>query len=382
MASAPFFELQHVDRHTGARAGLLHTSHGAVETPVFMPVGTQATVKTLSSGDLRKLDFSMILGNTYHLHLRPGDELIAGQGGLHSFMNWDRGILTDSGGYQVFSLSGMNRIREDGVEFQSHIDGARRFIGPVEAMRIQKNLGSDIAMVFDECPPYPCDHEYACQAVERTLSWAAICWEQPRAAGSRMFGIVQGGVYEDLRRRCAQELSAMDFDGYAIGGVSVGENEMLIRKGIESCVDLLDAQKPRYLMGVGPLDQILFAVERGVDLFDCVLPTRLARNGSVVTRKGRYPLKAAVYKDDGSSIDSECPSEASEQYSRAYIRHLLHVDEILGLRLLTLHNLTVYRQFMKEMRESILNDAFGEFAASFAEAYASVRRDHLQRMSE
>lgn len=341
-----------------------------------MPVGTQATVKAMTPDEVRALGFQIILGNTYHLHLRPGEDLIHRQGGLHKFMGWDRGILTDSGGYQVFSLSDLNKIHENGVEFRSHIDGSKRFLGPVEAMRIQRHLGSDIAMVFDECPPFPCTPEYACQAVDRTLSWAALCAEQPRAEGQSVFGIVQGGIDPDLRKRCAEALVDMDFNGYAIGGVSVGENETLIREGIDHTVDHLPADKPRYLMGVGLFDQMVYAVERGVDMFDCVLPTRIARNGTVMTRRGRYPLKAAAYAEDERPIDEECDSYASRTFSRAYIRHLVRADEILGLRLITEHNLTVYKKFMSEMRDSILNDSFAAFRDEFTENYALVRKDH------
>lgn len=375
------FILDHIDAHTGARAGRLCTAHGEVETPVFMPVGTQATVKAMTPWEIQDIGFQMILGNTYHLHLRPGDELIADLGGLHRFMRWDRGILTDSGGYQVFSLSHRNKITEQGVEFKSHIDGSTHFIGPVEAMRIQKHLGSDIAMVFDECPPYPSPREYTCQAVERSLSWAALCAEQPRADGAKVFGIVQGGTERDVRRRCAEELVAMEFDGYAVGGVSVGENETLIREGIDASVPYLPADRPRYLMGVGLLDQMVYAVERGIDMFDCVLPTRLARNGSVLTRKGRYPIKAAIYSRDEAPVDETCDSYASTGFSRAYVRHLIHAGEILGLRLLTQHNLSVYRQFMKEMRDSILSDEFTSFRDEFLADYHPVRLDHLERMA-
>jgi queuine tRNA-ribosyltransferase len=380
MAIPGTFELEHVDKHTGARAGVIHTVHGPVETPVFMPVGTQATVKTMSPAEIRAIGFQIILGNTYHLHLRPGDELIQRRGGLHKFMGWEKGILTDSGGYQVFSLSELNRIKENGVEFKSHIDGSKRFLGPVEAMRIQRRLGSDIAMVFDECPPFPCTSEYACQAVDRTLSWAALCAEQPRAEGQLVFGIVQGGVDPDLRKRCAEGLVDLNFDGFAIGGVSVGENESLIREGIDATVDHLPKDKPRYLMGVGLFDQMTYAVGKGIDMFDCVLPTRIARNGSVMTRRGRYPLKSAVYAEDDSSIDAECDSYASTTFTKAYIRHLIHAGEILGLRLITEHNLTVYKKFMDEMRDSILNDEFTSFRDEFTSHYSRVREDHQERM--
>jgi queuine tRNA-ribosyltransferase len=326
-----------------------------------MPVGTQATVKAMTPAELETLGVSMILSNTYHLHVRPGEDLIARAGGLHRFMGWNRPILTDSGGFQVFSLAGMRTIREDGVEFNSHVDGQRLFLGPREAMAIQKALGSDIAMVFDECAPYPCDHEYACQAMERTLTWAAVCSQQERAAGQQVFGIVQGGTYGDLRGQCAERLAAMGFDGYAVGGISVGEPEDLMLASAAAGLDHLSADVPRYLMGVGHMRQIVEAVALGVDMFDCVIPTRVARNGSAVTRAGRYPLKAARYKEDAEPIESGCACYACRNFTRAYVRHLLNTDEILGVRLLTLHNLHCYMDFMRDMQAAIEKGAFDQF---------------------
>ncbi|MFH0880031.1 MAG: tRNA guanosine(34) transglycosylase Tgt [Lentisphaerota bacterium] len=357
------FEILATDPKTQARAGLLHTAHGVVETPVFMPVGTQATVKSMSPAELEAMDCRILLGNTYHLNARPGVDIIEKSGGLHRFMGWPRAILTDSGGYQVFSLAKLRKIKGEGVEFQSHIDGSRHFLGPAEAMAIQRGLGSDIAMVLDECPPFPCEWDYACQAVDRTLAWAALCARQPRADGQLVFGIVQGSVFPDLRERCSKGLQEMGFDGYAIGGVSVGESDHLIVKGIEGCVDTLPRDRPRYLMGVGEFSQMTEAVARGVDMFDCVMPTRLARHGTAFTRKGRYPVKAALYKEDQRPVEEGCGCYCCQVFSRAYIRHLINVNEILGIRLLALHNVHRYLEFMREMRQSILDGRFGEWRA-------------------
>jgi queuine tRNA-ribosyltransferase len=348
------------------------TAHGPVETPVFMPVGTQATVKSMSPDELRAIGYRVILGNTYHLNDRPGTEIIEKCGGLHRFMDWDRAILTDSGGFQVFSLAKLRKITDDGVEFLSHFDGARHFLGPRESMEIQRKLGSDIAMVFDECPPYPCDWKYACQAVDRTLSWAALCARQPRAEGQLVFGIVQGSVFEDLRRRCARELVGLNFDGYAIGGVSVGEPDALILQGVDQGVAELPEENPRYLMGVGLFPQMVEAVARGVDMFDCVVPTRFGRNGTAFTRRGRYPVKAAVYREDTRPLEEGCGCPACRRFSRAYIRHLLNVDEILGVRLVTLHNLYRYYEFMDEMRNAIANGTFAAFRQEFHQTYRDV----------
>lgn len=311
------------------------------------------------------MDCQILLGNTYHLNDRPGMEVIENAGGLHAFMGWDRAILTDSGGFQVFSLTRLRKVTERGVEFRSHNDGTKHFLGPVEAMGIQRTLGSDIAMVFDECPPYPCDREYACQAVERTLTWAASCAQQPRADGQLVFGIVQGGVYPELRERCARELVAMGFDGYAIGGVSVGEPNELIIPGVEMGIIGLPAEKPRYLMGVGGLGQMVESIARGVDMFDCVLPTRVARNGTAVTRRGRYSLRNAEHKKALGPVEDGCGCYACENFSRSYIRHLLNVDEILGVRLLTIHNLYRHLELLKEIREAIASGTFAELRAEF-----------------
>jgi len=373
------FELLGADSSCKARRGRLHTAHGTVETPVFMPVGTQATVKAMSPREMDELGTEILLGNTYHLNDRPGPDLIERMGGLHQFMGWDRAILTDSGGYQVFSLGSLNKITDEGVSFQSHSDGKTHFIGPRESMEIQRKLGSDIAMVFDECPPYPCDKDYACKAVRRTLDWAAICREASRAERQLFFGIAQGGVFSDLREECAKALVEMDFDGYAIGGVSVGEPDELILRGVDDTVDHLPAEKPRYLMGVGEMAQMVESVARGVDMFDCVMPTRQARNGTVSTRRGRYPVKAALYKEDTRPLEEGCCCYACVNFTRAYVRHLLNVGEILGLRLITMHNLHCYLEFLKDMRKTIEAGTFAAFRREFHSGYRMVLEEHTAR---
>lgn len=355
------FEVLKEDRHSSARLGRLWTAHGVIDTPVFMPVGTQATVKALEPRDLKELGASIILGNTYHLLLRPGMEIMETMGGLHKFMAWDRPILSDSGGFQVFSLRNLNKIRDDGVEFSSHIDGSRFFLGPKEAMAVQRTLGSDIAMVFDECMPYPCEEDYAVRSVNKTLQWAAECLKQSRAKGQLYFGIVQGGEFSALRERCARELTAMGFDGYAVGGVSVGEPEDVMLKGVEDGLRFLPVDRPRYVMGLGDMYQMTESVARGTDMFDCVIPTRVARHGTAYTRKGSYPVKGASYKADSRPVEEGCTCYCCQNFSRAYIRHLLNVREILGVRLLTIHNMHRYLEYMREMREAIANDCFGEW---------------------
>jgi len=352
------FELLKWDANTSARRGRLHTAHGTVETPVFMPVGTQGTVKAMTPAHLAEIGAEMILCNAYHLNDRPGVQVIEKCGGLHRFMGWPKPILTDSGGFQVFSLAASRKITDEGVEFNSHIDGRRLFLGPIEAMAIQRFLGSDVAMAFDECAPYPCEYDYACQAVERTLRWASVCAKQPRSAGQLVFGIVQGGVYPDLRKRCAEELCVLNFDGLAIGGVSVGEPEDVLLQSVRESAPCLPEEKPRYLMGVGEMRQMAEAVALGVDMFDCVMPTRLARNGAAVTRNGRYHLKAAANRDELAPIEEGCGCYACRNFSRAYLRHLLSSDEILGVVLLTIHNVYCYMKFMAEIRSAIENDAF------------------------
>lgn len=373
------FEVLKEDRHSSARLGRLWTAHGVIETPVFMPVGTRATVKALEPRDLKELGASIILGNTYHLMLRPGMEIMETMGGLHKFMSWDRPILSDSGGFQVFSLSNLNKIRADGVEFSSHIDGARFFLGPKEAMAVQRILGSDIAMAFDECMPYPCDEDYALRSVNKTLEWAAESLKQRRAQGQLYFGIVQGGEFRTLRERCARELTAMGFDGYAVGGVSVGEPENIMLKGVEDGVRFLPADRPRYVMGLGDMYQMTESVARGTDMFDCVIPTRVARHGTAYTRHGSYPVKGASYRADDRPVEEGCSCYCCQNFSRAYIRHLLNVREILGVRLLTIHNMHRYLDYMREMREAIANDCFGEWRK---ECETILRPDGLKSRAE
>ncbi len=363
------FEILARDPQTPARLGRLHTAHGIVETPIFMPVGTQATVKCMTPDELRELKAQIILSNTYHLVIRPGTDLIAKAGGLHKFMNWDGPILTDSGGYQVFSLAKLRKISKDGVEFQSHVDGATLFLGPRESMAAQAALGSDIVMAFDECPHWPCDREYACSSLELTLQWAARCREQQLSDGQLLFGIVQGSVFPDLRERSARELVALGFDGYAIGGVSVGEPPAEMVRQVEMTVPFLPQDRPRYLMGVGTPPQILEMIARGVDMFDCVLPTRVARNGTIFTARGTYAIKNAQYREDFGPLEEGCECYACRNFTRAYIRHLFRTSEILGLRLMTWHNLHLYLGTLRRAREAIAAGSFEEFQREFTATY-------------
>jgi queuine tRNA-ribosyltransferase len=336
------------------RVGSLETPHGRVETPVFMPVGTRGSVKGVFPDTLRGLGASIILGNTYHLFLKPGVDIVERAGGLHEFISWDRPILTDSGGYQVFSLSTLRRIRSDGVEFASHIDGSRFFLGPRESMEIQTRLGSDVIMAFDECPPYPCSEKDAELAVARTTEWAKVCRDLHPGGGRLLFGIVQGSTFRGLRERSAKELVELDFDGYAIGGVSVGEPEEEMLKAVEAVVPFLPEDKPRYLMGVGTPRQIRAAIELGVDMFDCVLPTRLARHGSAFVGDGdTIPVKAAKYKEDFTPVDPECSCHCCSNFTKAYIRHLLNVGEMLGPILLTIHNLHHYIDMIRRIKDEV-----------------------------
>jgi queuine tRNA-ribosyltransferase len=354
------FDIVAKDAATKARRGVLHLAHGDVETPAFMPVGTQATVKALEPRDLLADDAQIILSNTYHLFLRPGAETIAAAGGLHRFMGWNRPILTDSGGFQVFSLARIRKLKPDGVVFSSHIDGHEFFMGPKESMEMQRVIGSDIAMVFDECLPYPCERERAERSVETTLGWARMSLEAPHAEGQQVFGIVQGGVYADLRRHCAEELVKMDFPGYAIGGVSVGEPEEEMYRAVEACVPYLPEGKPRYVMGLGVLHQMAQCVARGVDMFDCVLPTRIARHGTAVTRNGNVAIKAASCSRDFGPVEEGCGCYCCRNFTRAYVRHLLNADEILGVRLLTIHNVHCLLETMRDMRAAISDGSFAE----------------------
>ena len=370
MATTGTFEILHEDPASKARLGRLWTAHGPVDTPVFMPVGTQATVKALAPWELEDLNCQILLGNTYHLNVRPGMEVIEKLGGLHRFEDWHNAILTDSGGYQVFSLTNLRKMTPDGVEFQSHVDGTKMFMGPRESMAIQRILGSDIAMAFDECPPCPCTKKYAEEAIDRTLRWAAIASGEPRAEGQLRFGIVQGGVYPDLRQKCAEGILALPgYEGYAIGGVSVGEPDELIMPGVQMTVDLLPRDRPRYLMGVGQWWQIAESVAAGVDMFDCVMPTRLARRGMVFTRRGRYSVKAARHRLDDRPIEEGCTCPACRRFSRAYVRHLLNVNEILGARLTALHNMYAYFDFIRRLRTAIADGTLDAFRAETTAAY-------------
>ena len=349
------------ERGFAARRGVLRTAHGEVQTPVFMPVGTQATVKTLEPRDLRELKVQILLGNTYHLLIRPGNEIMALAGGLHAFMGWDGPILTDSGGFQVFSLGRLRKITPEGVAFNSHVDGKRFFLGPEESMETQRILGSDVAMCFDECIPHPATRDYAEKSVRTTVEWAARCKAAPHAPGQLVFGIVQGGAFADLRALCARELAAIGFDGYAVGGVSVGEPEPELLQGIENSTPHMPEDRARYLMGVGDPIQLVEGVARGVDMFDCVMPTRHARNGSAFTRHGSVPVKAGRFARDLSPVEEGCACYCCRNFTKAYVRHLLNCGEILGERLLTIHNVHFFMRFMEEMRAALDAGTFPEF---------------------
>src|SRR3984885_2708187 len=368
------FELLKTDTQTKARLGKLTTTRGVIETPVFMPVGTQASVKALDPRELHEMGTQIILGNTYHLNLRPGLDIIRAAGGLHKFMNWDKPILTDSGGFQVFSLAKIRKVKEHGVEFRSHLDGSLLFIGPKESMEIQRVLGSDIAMGFDECPPHDAPAKEQRLAVERTIRWARECREQPRADGQKVFGIMQGGSNSALREECSKALVEMDFDGYAIGGVSVGEPEPEMLKAIELTVPFLPARKARYAMGLGTPAQMLELVARGVDMFDCVLPTRVARNGTASTRGGALSIKGGAVKSDFGPIDKDCACFACRNFSRAYLRHLLNVNEILGLRMVSVHNSHFYLEVMREIRAHLAAGTFAEYRRHFAATYVPTKK--------
>ena len=363
------FDLLKTDPSSKARLGRLNTTRGVVQTPVFMPVGTQASVKALDLRELNEMGTQILLGNTYHLNIRPGLEIITAAGGLHKFMNWDKPILTDSGGFQVFSLAKIRKIKAHGVEFRSHLDGSPLFIGPKESMEIQRVLGSDIAMAFDECPPHGCTAQEARNAVDRTLRWAKECLVQPRAKGQFVFGICQGGVDPKLREKCAKELVEMEFDGYAIGGVSVGEPEPEMMRAVELAEPHLPANKARYAMGLGTPAQMVELVARGVDMFDCVLPTRIARNGTAFTRKGTFAVKGGAVKMHFGPIEEGCTCFACRHHTRAYIRHLLNVNEILGLRLVSIHNSHLYLRVMEDIRTHLAAGTFGEFRREFIGNY-------------
>ena len=365
MKPAITYELIKQCPHTGARAGRIHTPHGSFDTPIFMPVGTQASVKTLAPEELKEMGAGIILSNNYHLFLRPGSKLVKEAGGLHKFMNWDRAILTDSGGFQVFSLGDLRKISEEGVTFRSHIDGSKKFLSPEIATQSQMDLGADIIMAFDECVPYPADFKYTRESMELTLRWAQRCKDTMTNPNQGLFGIVQGGMYKDLRIKCANRLVDMDFPGYAVGGLSVGEPKELMYEMLDITLEHLPQNKARYLMGVGTPDCLVEGVMRGIDMFDCVYPTRVARNGTAMTWNGRLVIKNAQYEHDFHPIDEHCNCYTCRNYSRAYIRHLVRVNEIFGLRLLTIHNLHFLIDFMRQMRQSIMEDRFPEFYRKF-----------------
>lgn len=372
------FDLLGRDSSSKARRGRLTTRHGTIETPIFMPVGTQGSVKAVSPAELHELKAQIILSNTYHLFIRPGMEVMKTFGGLHNFMAWNGPILTDSGGFQVFSLAKLRKISEEGVHFQNHLDGSPCFLGPEVAMDIQATLGSDIAMVFDECPPHPCEYEYAANSLDLTLRWARRCrdWMNDRdpATTPAVFGITQGSAYEDLRRRSAEALVEMDFPGYAIGGVSVGEPEPEMMLAVERTEPCLPENKPRYAMGLGTPPQLVELVARGIDMFDCVLPTRIARNGTAFTEHGTINVKNAPFAFDKDPIEEGCQCPACRTFSRGYLRHLIKAEEILGLRLVSLHNLHFYLNLMQRIRDAIEAGTFAEFRKTFVANYVTYRQ--------
>ena len=371
--AAVTFDLLKTDSRTRARRGVIHTPHGDIQTPVFMPVGTAATVKAMRPDEVKELGAQIILNNTYHLYLRPGTEVLKAAGGSHKFMNWDGPILTDSGGFQVFSLGAMRKITEEGVSFRSHIDGSKHMISPEKSIEIQHAIGSDIMMAFDECAPYPADYDYVKRSMERTNRWLERCKKYHEENGDlekqSLFGIMQGGVYKDLRRESAARISEMDLPGYSIGGLSVGEPKEIMYEVMDDCVELLPKSKPRYLMGVGSPDCLFEGVERGVDMFDCVLPTRIARHGMAMTSQGRVNIKNAQYEKDFSPLDPNCDCYTCRNFSKAYLRHLFKCDEILSSMLMTTHNLHFLVNTMTNIRQAIDEDRFPEYKKKFYDAY-------------
>jgi len=364
------FELTHICKQSGARCGILHTPHGDFETPIFMPVGTQATVKTLSIDEIEEVSDGLILGNTYHLWLQPGDEIIKKHGGIRGFMKWGHALLTDSGGFQVFSLSDIRKIKEEGVEFRHHLSGALLHMSPEESIRVQNNLGADIIMSFDECPPFYSSYDYMKDSVERTLRWAkrgkdVHAFPQTQA----LFGIVQGGPYKDLRKHCIEELIKIDFPGYAIGGLSVGETKSEMLEMLDFLTPLMPENKPRYLMGVGSPDDLVNGSIRGIDMFDCVLPTRIARHGSAMTSTGKVVIKNKTYEQDMGPLDPNCDCHVCKTYTRSYLRHLFKADEILGLRLITYHNLYFLKKLIHDIRNAIKSDSLLDDKNRFFEEY-------------
>ena len=368
--SAIRFEITHVCKQSGARCGILHTPHGDVETPMFMPVGTLATVKFLSPEEIKAVGAGVILANTYHLWLRPGEDIVDKAGGVQKFMNYSGPMLTDSGGFQVFSLADRRKIKEEGVTFKSHLDGSTLFLSPEKSIQIQNKIGADIIMSFDECAPYPCSYDYMKNSVERTLRWAKRGKDaHQRPEEQALFGIVQGGEYQDLREMCAKTLAEMDFPGYSIGGTSVGESKETMYKMIDYSVKYLPWEKPRYLMGVGSVDAILEGILRNVDMFDCVLPTRIARHGTLMTSQGRVNIKKQEYEEDFGPLDPECDCYTCKNYSRAYLRHLFRCNEGLGSRLMSIHNLRFLLSLTEQARKAIREDRFGDFKAELFKKY-------------
>ncbi len=368
------YELLHQCKQTGARRGVIHTPHGDIQTPVFMPVGTQATVKSMTPEELKEVNAQIILSNTYHLFLRPGHELVKEAGGLHSFMNWDRPILTDSGGFQVFSLGQLRKISEEGVEFQSHLDGSKKFLSPEKAIEVENALGADIAMAFDECCPYPSTYEYTKKSMERTTRWAERCKKaHTRSKDQGLFGIIQGGFYKDLRKQSAEDLIKLDFPGYAIGGISVGEPKEEFLEILKYTTPLMPENKPRYLMGVGTPDYLIEAAIAGIDMCDCVLPTRIARHGTALTSQGKVVVRNGTYEHDFSKLDPECDCYTCKNYTRAYIRHLIKTNEILGIRLLSIHNIKFLTGLMDKVRIEIENDNLANFRDEFYRKYGYTK---------
>ena len=369
------YELLHVDKSTGARRGIVHTPHGDIQTPIFMPVGTQATVKSMTPEELKEeVKAQIILSNTYHLYLRPGHEIVKEAGGLHKFMNWDRPILTDCGGFQVFSLSDLRQISEEGVEFKSHLDGSKHMFTPEKVMEIENALGADIIMSFDECCPYPSTYEYTKNSMERTTRWAKRCIKaHARPDEQGLFGIIQGGFFKDLREKSAKDLIELDFPGYAVGGISVGEPKEEFLDILRFTTPLMPENKPRYLMGVGTPDYLIEATMAGIDMCDCVLPTRIARNGTAMTSHGKVVVRNATYERDWGPLDPECDCYTCKNYTRAYIRHLVKANEILGVRLLSIHNLRFLTRLMERIRTEIENDNLANFKEEFYKKYGYER---------
>ena len=369
------YELLHIDKTTGARRGVVHTPHGDIQTPIFMPVGTQATVKSMTVEELKENGAQIILSNTYHLYLRPGEKIVKEAGGLHNFMRWDRPILTDCGGFQVFSLSDLRTISEEGVEFKSHLDGSKHFFSPEKVMQIEEDLGADIIMSFDECCPYPSTYEYTKNSMERTTRWAKRCKEAHKTTNQALFGIIQGGFYEDLREKSAKDLIELDFPGYAIGGISVGEPKEEFIKMLKFTAPRMPENKPRYLMGVGSPDYLLEAAMAGIDMCDCVLPTRIARNGTAMTSHGKVVVRNANYAEDFTPLDPECECYTCRNYTRAYIRHLIKCNEILGVRLLSIHNIKFLTNLMERVRIEIENDNLANFVKEFYKKYGYTKEE-------